>query len=83
MGKTVYTLKKKKDTEEYHLFEAVMSSNNSECTPNQKSICEKMDKNESSGNYFYCEDENNARKKCAALGRPACGICVSHLYSSY
>lgn len=83
MEKVVYTLKKRKDTEELHLFRAIPTSDNKQCTPNKISICKKMDKDESSGNIFTCASENDARKKCAEIGRPVCGICVSTLYTSY
>jgi hypothetical protein len=82
MAKVVYTLKKKTDTEELHLFEAVPSEDN-KCIPKNKSICNKMSKDESSGNIFACEDENSARAKCAERGREVCGICVSNLYATY
>jgi hypothetical protein len=42
-----------------------------------------MDKSESTGNIFACADEDLARKKCAEIGREVCGICVSHLYTTY
>jgi hypothetical protein len=76
-----YTLKKKKNTEEYHLFQGKMTKEG--CTSNQVSICEKMDKSESAGNIFACEEENSARKKCSRIGKAVCNICVSHLYTTY
>ena len=82
MEKIVYTLKKKKDTEELHLFEAVPAEDN-RCTPKKMSICKKMSKDESEGNIFACESEDNARTKCAKIGRQVCGICVSHLFTTY
>lgn len=82
MAKVVYTLKRKRDTEELHLFEAVPTEDN-KCTPKNKSICNKMSKDESSGNAFACQSEDNARIECTKLGRKVCGICVSHLYETY
>lgn len=76
-----YTLKKKKDTEELHLFMGEMTED--ACTSKQQSICKKMNKSESTGNRFQCADESTARKKCAEIGRGVCGICVSHLYETY
>jgi len=76
-----YTLKIKNNTKEYHLFEGIMLKDG--CNSNQHSICEKMDKSQSSGNVFACEDEDSARLKCAEIGREVCGICVSHLYTTY
>ena len=76
-----YTLKKKKGKEEYHLFEGRMTAEG--CTSKQISICEKMDKEESSGNIFACEEEDSARKKCAKIGKAVCRNCVSLLYKAY
>jgi hypothetical protein len=76
-----YTLKKNGDTEELHLFEGEMIDKG--CTSCDKSICEKMTKTESSGNAFACKNENDARLACAQAGRQVCGICVSHLYTTY
>ena len=76
-----YTLKKKKDTGELHLFKGEMTDD--ACTSKQISICEKMNKSESAGNKFACYNEDEARKKCAEIGREVCGICVSHLYTTY
>jgi hypothetical protein len=47
-----YTLKRRKDTEEYHLFEGVSANSSPNCSSNQLSICEKMNKIESDGNAF-------------------------------
>jgi len=76
-----YTLKMKKDTQEYHLFKGKMTDK--ACTSSDTSICEKMSKSESAKNVFACKDENSARIECAKIGREVCGICVSHLYTTY
>lgn len=76
-----YTLKKKKDTEEHHLFEGSMTAEG--CTSKQLSLCEKMDKSTNAGNVFACEEEETARKKCAKIGRKVCSICVGNLYTTY
>ena len=76
-----YTLKKKKGAEEYHLFEGRMTEEG--CTSKQLSLCGKMDKSESAGNIFSCEEEDSARKKCAKTGRAVCVDSVSHFYTSY
>lgn len=76
-----YTLKKRKDTEEYHLFEGDFSLE--PCTSNKLSICKKMDKSESQGNAFTCFNEEQARKRIAEIGRSVCGVCTSHLYTTY
>jgi len=77
-----YTLKKKNNTEEYHLFEGdfTIAPN---CNSNQLSICKKMNKIESEGNSFTCYNENKARTRIAEIGRPVCGICTSHLYTTF
>ena len=82
MSKIVYTLKKKKNTDELHLFEGGMSSDNKSCTSNQKSICKEMEKSESTENVFTCYEEKAARIRCAEIGRLVCGTCISHFYKT-
>jgi hypothetical protein len=82
MSKLVYSLKQKRDTDELHLFEGVMTSD-TKCQPNNLSICQAMHKKDSEQNIFWCEDESSARSRCAAIGRRVCGTCVSHLYTTY
>ena len=78
-----YTLKKHAETEELHLFEGDMTPNDPKypCTSKSQSICEKMKNSQSDKNIFFCATEQEARDKCAKLGRAVCGICVSHLYA--
>lgn len=76
-----YTLKIFGETEELHLFEGKMTEKG--CTSGSTSICQKMAKAESSGNKFTCLEEDEARIGCAEIGRKVCGICVSHLYTTY
>jgi hypothetical protein len=76
-----YTLKKKKGTEEYHLFEGKMTEEG--CTSKQISICGKMNKEESGVNIFACEEEDSARKKCAKMGKAVCLACISRFYTIY
>ena len=76
-----YTLKKKKGTTEYHLFTGKMTPDG--CTSKEVSICGKMDKSESAGNNFSCEEEDSARKKCAKIGKEVCRECVSLFYIKY
>lgn len=85
MSKTVYTLKKHGDSEEYHLFQAELTQSQPgrKCAPQNKSICQKMNKSDSSENKFACFSEGKARMECANTGRVVCGVCVSHLYTSY
>ncbi len=41
-----------------------------------------MDKSESQGNAFTCFNEEQAHKQIAEIGRPVCGVCTSHLYTT-
>jgi len=82
MKKIVYTLKKKKNSEELHIFKASPSIDNN-CAPEKESICKKMDKSDSSENIFSCQDDNYTRNQCAKIGRQICGTCISHLYETY
>jgi hypothetical protein len=83
MSKLVYTLKKRKDTDELHLFEASQKADAKDCTPQKESICGKMNKSESEANVFACQTEEAARIQAASQGRKVCGICISHLYATY
>lgn len=76
-----YTLKKKNDTEEFHLFKGEMTEKG--CTSINISICEMMQKKDSEKNIFACKTENDARIECAKIGREVCGVCVSNLYTTY
>jgi hypothetical protein len=77
----VYSLKKKQNTNEMHLFECTPSV--LRCICNQKSMCGKMDLNEPHTNEFLCVYENDARLKIANKGRQVCGNCTSQLYTTY
>jgi len=81
MNTAAYTLKKKKETGELHLFKGSFKDNG--CTSADISICNKMKKEESEGNRFQCKNEDEARTLCASIGRQVCGICVSDLYETY
>ena len=67
---------------EMHLFKGEFTDNNT-CTPNKKSICGKMLKNDAEKDIFVCKTDDEARMKCAKEGRKVCGPCVSHLYSNF
>jgi len=79
-----YTLKKKEETEEYHLFEGNLLSIK-KCDTNlvKESICKMMSIDENGGIIFTCEDEDQARLKIAEIGKQVCGVCTSHLYANY
>lgn len=76
-----YTLKKKKNTGELHLFEGDFT--NPGCNSEFESICKKMNKDASEENIFTCINDDLARKKIAEIGRQVCGVCTSHLYTTY
>lgn len=82
MTKKVYSIRKKKDTEEYHIFECEPATEKT-CRCNSKSICNKMDKSEAEKTIYSCLSENETRLRAAEIGRPVCGTCVSHVYESY
>lgn len=79
-----YTLKKRKDTEEYHLFEGNLLYIK-KCDTNlvKESICKMMGIDENDGNIFTCEDEDQARLRIAKIGKQVCGVYTSHLYANY
>jgi hypothetical protein len=77
-----YSLMKSSKTEETHIFEGDFTTDG--CTATAKSICKKIDKND--GKWIengICLKEQKAREKAATIGRPVCGDCVSHLYTTY
>lgn len=79
-----YTLKRRKDTEEYHLFEGNLLGIK-KCDTNlvKESKCKMMSIDENDGNIFTCEDEDQARLRIAKIGKQVCGVCTSHLYTTY
>jgi hypothetical protein len=81
---TVYSLKKKKDTEEHHIFEGEWTDNETprHCSVEVHSICNKATRGESDFIGKSCMSEDGMRKAAAVLGRAVCGICVSHLYAT-
>jgi len=81
---TLYTLKKKKDTEEHHIFEGEWIDNETprHCSVASKSICNKATKIESVFIDKSCMSEARTRREAAEMGRTVCGICVSSLYAT-
>ncbi len=80
---TLYSLIEKKDTEELHLFKSNKTPLLGDCLKEPSSICRGMNMKEKGKIIFECENEQDARMKCAKIGRKVCGTCVSHLYSNY
>lgn len=76
-----YTLIQHDDTDELHLFQGEMTPDG--CTSARLSICKKMTKQDGYRRIFRCLDEDDARTRCAEVGREVCGICVSQLYANY
>ena len=81
MSEVSYTLKKHNQTSELHLFEGVFTKDG-KCTSNDDSICDAMNKSDSSGNKFACVDEKKARINCAQIGRQVCANCIKELYAT-
>jgi hypothetical protein len=90
---TVYTFKKIEDTNEIHIFRGEMNNDNT-CSVASNSICQKVMRSEtvslkrhriSSSETIYCScnEEHTARLNAAKIGREVCGVCVSHLYTTY
>lgn len=80
--KTVFTARKKNDTDEIHLFEGTMQPDG-KCHTGARSVCERMARGEGVDMPFQCKDDTVARMECAKLGRAVCGTCVSTLYTTY
>lgn len=77
-----FSIRKYSETEEFHIFEGRFTPDG--CSTNRYSICEKFDRrDENVIGIATCLDEGETRKKAAELGRKVCGICVSHLYTTY
>ena len=79
-----YTLKRRKDTEEYHLFEGDFAIIVQIVALISCLFVKKMNKTESENvNAFTCYTDDQARRQIAEIGRPVCGVCTSHLYTTY
>lgn len=79
----LFSLSKRKDTGEFHLFLNKRDSEGKCVFASRKSICGHMSASDRDGSIFSCSTDEVARKKCAAIGREVCGTCVSHLYADY
>ncbi|MGV1012926.1 MAG: hypothetical protein ACOYBS_10800 [Flavobacterium sp.] len=77
-----YTLKKRRDTEEYHLFEGKFTIH-PYCITKQLSICRKMNKTESESDLFKCYNQTQARIRIAKIGSPVCSNCVDYLNTTF
>lgn len=84
----VYSLKKKKSTQEIHVFEMTQVSVGNCISSGKNSFCNKVGENEVeectlTGITTRCLTENGARVTAAKIGRQVCGVCVSKFYESY
>lgn len=80
--KKSFTLKRKKSTNEYHLFKSFEVKDNSWQTFSS-SLCDTSNMDESSVNSkFKLLGEDEARLEVAKIGRKVCGLCVSYLYAT-
>ncbi|PWU31978.1 hypothetical protein DK254_02965 [Pseudomonas sp. RW407] len=77
----MYTLRKRNDTEEVHIFLADPRPDG-KCASRQNSICRKAPRAETTVTKA-CLTEQEARLASAKIGRKVCGTCVSHLYETY
>lgn len=79
-----YTFKRKNDTQEIHIHEGNFTGTPTPCNSNPLSICKAPNKSTSINvTGAVCLDENQARQQAAQIGRNVCGVCVSHLYTTY
>lgn len=77
-----YSFIKSAKTEEIHIFEGDFTTNG--CNAENKCICKKVQQSEGAWiDGSICLEQQQAREKAANIGRPVCGDCVSHLYTTY
>lgn len=78
-----YSIRKRNESEEHHIFEGRQTSRDPiKCESQSESICRKSKFSETNWIKLSCLSENQARMKAATLGRVVCGTCVSHLYAT-
>lgn len=77
----LFSLLKRKNTGVLHLFHSKLNGDACNVEPHKLSICQRMSLDESEATIFRCENENEARRRCAEIGREVCGTCVSNLYA--
>ena len=78
-----YSFRKYQETHETHIFEGTFKPEGG-CKTGPLSICEKINRNDTGiVEIVTCLSENEARQRAADIGRSVCGVCVSHLYTTY
>lgn len=75
-----FTAMRKKDSGETHLFRVNFAAGT--WTSQSTSVCRKMSASERDTVPFTSLDEDEARGRCAAIGKMVCGTCVSTLYTT-
>lgn len=80
--KTVYTIKERKDSGEFHLFDGLMQ-NKDYCSVSSWSLCSSVEENETVSEGIGCLTEDQARIEAAKIGRAVCGNCIKTLYATY
>lgn len=81
-GENRYALAKGDDL--WHIFPATHKEPpNTGCSllNSRNSICNKLDWNDAIEKKDHCYNEHEMREECKEIGRPICGICISHLYA--
>lgn len=78
----LYTLVKRKQSGELHLFESVINDDSKCEATSNLSVCSAMNINQKGEAVFTCLVEDDARKECAKVGRAVCGNCVKNLYAT-
>lgn len=78
-----YSSFKYTNTNEIYIFEGRFLPEN--CNAELSSICKKNEDRNTKNTMVVrtCLDEDEARQKAASLGKVVCGVCVSHLYTTY
>ena len=80
MTNEFYSLQKRKQKNEFHLF--IGKDSNGTVQYNSTSICKQLELSESES-VLTDLPEDQARIKCANGGKQVCGTCVSELYSIF
>ncbi len=83
MAKKLYSIKQRRDIEEYHIFVSENETETGKCFLEDTSICGKMEYSTKAKSIMLCKTEKEVRLKAAEIGRHVCGECVRTLYTTY
>lgn len=75
-----YLLRRKKTTNEIHIF---ATNSPSLCDAVLMSQCNKISRDETENVHSFCASDSETRMQSANIGRPVCGQCVATLYTDY